>query len=129
MTPKKLKEIKRGSVNSQALHEVHFRENLNSCPPKLKKLFKIVAEVNLLKPDMFVGYKKSPDDPPVKLDAMLQYNNELKSDSLDLKDFCTSTERTNTVEKGWISGQKPLVFHRFDAEAEERLVRSRHQHW
>jgi hypothetical protein len=101
--------------------------SLFDCPQKLKSLCTLILSVQLVEWNLFGGELR--DSCSVQATPVMQYESELKLEAELLAKTCLDRDRPDDLEERFIQSLQPVVFYRFDREAEEAYSRSRHHHW
>jgi hypothetical protein len=97
------------------------------CPELLQELFTLILSVPSLKWEYFGG--TSAQDQSLQPTPLMQYQSELKLEAEQLADTCDHYKRADDPEPAWMEVLKPIVFYRFNVEAEGWYSRRRHHHW
>jgi hypothetical protein len=111
-------------------YDVYIRrqKTLSSdCPNPLQELFALILSVDSLEWDYFGG--TSAQSRSLQPTPLMQYQSELKLEAKKLANACNNYKRPDDPESRWMEVLKPIVFYRFDIEAEEMYDRKRHHHW
>jgi hypothetical protein len=101
--------------------------NLVGCPQQLKDLFTLILNVQFLEWDYFGGTPQG--DRSIQTTPIMQYESELKLEAEELATNCLDYKRPDDIEEKWVEVMQPIVFYRFNREAEELYTRKRHHHW
>jgi hypothetical protein len=114
-------------------HGIYLKResNLNSiadCPKELKEVFTLILSVESLNWDRFGGTTLASNG-SVQVTPVMQYESELKMEAEHLAVTCLDPKRSDDKEDQWIVILQPIVFYRFNREAEEVYKRRRHHHW
>lgn len=102
-------------------------ESIADCPSPLKELFTLILSVRSLKWEYFGG--TPGEDRSFRATPVMQYESELKTEAEELAGSCLDYKRPDDYEEKWVEIQQPIVFYRFNREAEELYIRTRHHHW
>lgn len=118
--------------SSLQAHGIHLGRETNparlaDCPAQLKDLFTLILSVQSLHPDKFGGGPEGQH--LVQSTPVMQYESELKLEANELARNCNDYKRPDDKEEKWVEVQQPIVFYRFNREAEEFYIRKRHHHW
>jgi hypothetical protein len=113
-------------------YDIYIRreETLSSiadCPILLKELFTLILSVQALEWNYFGG--TSAQGHSLQPTPLMQYQSELKLEAEELADACKYYKRPDDSEQTWVRLLHPIVFYRFDVEAEGLYSRRRHHHW
>ena len=101
--------------------------SLADSPAQLKDLFTLISSVRSLESDCFGGRPERHH--LVQSTPVMQYESELKLEAYELARNCNDYKRPDDNEEKWVEVQQPIVFYRFNREAEEFYTRKRHHHW
>jgi hypothetical protein len=101
--------------------------SLADCPLQLKDLFTLILSIESLCWNYFGGTVGG--DLSVEATPIMQYESELKLEAEALSDACLDFKRSDDIEDAWVLVLQPIVFYRFNREAEEGYTRKRHHHW
>ena len=120
------------SSSSLEDHGIYLRReatlsSLLDCPRRLKELFALILSVESLQWEYFGGTFEGEHS--IQATPVMQYESELKSEAETLAGRCVDYKRLDDIEEKWVQVQEPIVFYRFDREAEEVYTRNRHHHW
>jgi hypothetical protein len=119
--------------NSLEKHGIFLKleSNLKSiadCSKELKELFTLILSVQSLEWDLFGGTTLESNG-PVQVTPVMQHESELKLEAEHLTVACRDPKRRDDTEDQWVVVLQPIVFYRFNREAEEVYKRRRHHHW
>jgi hypothetical protein len=110
---------------------LNTESNLDSiarCPQELKELFTLILSVQSLEWNLFGGTALESNG-SVQATPVMQYESELKVEAEHLAVACCDPKRGDDVEDQWVIVLQPIVFYRFNREAEEVYKRRRYHHW
>jgi hypothetical protein len=113
-------------------HDIFVRNedtlaSLFDCPQKLKGLCTLILSVQSVECNFFGG--ELSNSCSVQTTPVMQYESELKLEAEYLTKICLDHDRPDDPEERLVQLLQPVVFYRFDREAEEAYNRSRHHHW
>ena len=90
------------------------------CPNELLNLFRLIRDSQYLRFEGFAGYKVTKEGNVEQRNKVARdYDKELASRALELKDICSDPKRPDDSENEWTAALKPVAFHRFHREKEE----------
>jgi hypothetical protein len=102
-------------------------DSISDCPSQLKDLFALILSIQSLDWDRFGGILAR--NVSLQVTPVMQYESELKLEAEQLSATCLDYRRLDDPETDWVRVQQPIVFYRFNREAEEMYSRRRHHHW
>lgn len=102
-------------------------DSLSNCPERLNSFFALILSVQSLDWAYFGGTWTG--NRSIQATPVMQYESELKLEAQKLADACTGYKRPDDLEESWVQILQPIVFYRFNTEAEEGYIRKRHHHW
>ncbi|KAH7078101.1 hypothetical protein BKA63DRAFT_552231 [Paraphoma chrysanthemicola] len=94
--------------------------------PELLNLFTLILSVESLEWDLFGGTMTGEHS--IHATPVMQYESELKLEAEELAEDCRGSKRPDASEESWVQILQPIVFYRFNTEAEEAYKRRRHHH-
>jgi hypothetical protein len=103
------------------------RASLDDCPQKVKDLFTLILSLQSVEWDFFGGMRG--ENCSIQATPRMQYESELRLEAEKLAKICLDRERPDDIEERLVQVLQPIVFYRFDREAEEAYDRTRHHHW
>jgi hypothetical protein len=120
------------SCDSLENHAIYVRRertvaSLADCPQKLKDFLTLMISIESVEWDYFGGTLGGTCS--IQATPRMQYESELKLEAEKLAKSCLDPERPDDNEERLVQVQQPIVFYRFDREAEEAYDRKRHHHW